>query len=323
MKKGGKHFAALVIAVLVVAIGLAGYKLWELFHPKPVPGNWPTTMGIYTDDGLVLYYPDEDPSSDGAETVSAVATGDEPVSSGAADPGVAVAYDEYSTYLPSPDDWLGGMRRHEDQATDGGWLVSFRFDLDDRQAAYDYVELLQGSRFQLTLTDTVESDHTDVAGQKFFDYFFSYNGKTPVGAIEQWTRTGTRSAPVSVAIEEDYGEGTVLLTVYYADQFSFVDDGDRCGLFPAAASGGSSGGGIDWDDDDDGRRKQCTYCDGDGTRDCLTCDGKGYIEEYVSVPNYSGSTLGSNSGWERHDCPNILCHDGQVDCAYCDGGWIY
>ena len=50
---------------------------------------------------------------------------------------------------------------------------------------------------------------------------------------------------------------------------------------------------------------------------------KGYIEEHVSVPSYSGSTFGSNSGWERHDCPNSLCHNGEVDCTACGGdGWI-
>ena len=62
---------------------------------------------------------------------------------------------------------------------------------------------------------------------------------------------------------------------------------------------------------------KCTYCNGKGTRDCLTCDGKGYVEYSGYVPNYGGG--GGGSYHERKDCPNIFCNNGQVDCPFCGG----
>ena len=219
--------------------------------------------------------------------------------------------DEYSACLPSLDDWLGGMRRNEDQASEGGRLISFKFDLDDKQAAFDYVELLQDDRFQLTLVATGEDDFIDTSAQIFYDYAFRYDGKADVDELEVWSLDGNMpDAPVSVSIELDYGKGTVLLSMQYANQFTFVDDGDRSAQFPSPAGGSSSGGSSGSDSSSGGHWEwqtverdcpscvggTCPICHGTGTyrlygqevscpRDCTACDGRGTItqQEYVYV----------------------------------------
>lgn len=62
----------------------------------------------------------------------------------------------------------------------------------------------------------------------------------------------------------------------------------------------------------------CTFCNGKGYRDCLTCGGDGYMEIRVSVPNYTGVS-GSTSTIEKKPCSNLFCEGGRVKCWYCDG----
>ena len=60
----------------------------------------------------------------------------------------------------------------------------------------------------------------------------------------------------------------------------------------------------------------CSSCGGSGEKDCISCSGRGYTEEYVSTPNYSG--YGSSSSTERVRC--FSCGgDGEDDCYACRG----
>lgn len=62
----------------------------------------------------------------------------------------------------------------------------------------------------------------------------------------------------------------------------------------------------------------CPVCNGKKTRDCKTCDGKGYMEILVRVAGYNG--VGSDT-YEtvQKPCSNLFCHNGQVDCWRCNG----
>lgn len=248
-----------------------------------------------------------------------------------------------------PDAWafFNGEVKHNDQLETNGRSAHFSLVSADRAACYAYVDLLQSGRFPLTLTDTWEKSYGGSA--KTVYYVFDCPN---TGADQQITRSlddRKVSADLTVKIEDWQNVGWCEMYIHFSDALTVADTGDRCtvtGLtewYPqdsdgpmgsAAAqpdSSSSAGGGSHHDNDDDiyniynygSERKKCNYCDGHGSRDCLTCGGKGYIEEYISVPNYSGSTLGPMGGWEHHDCPNINCDHGQVKCNFCDGdGWL-
>ncbi len=87
-----------------------------------------------------------------------------------------------------------------------------------------------------------------------------------------------------------------------------------------SSSGGSSGTSSGSFPSTNGNR--CTFCGGSGTRSCLTCGGSGYKTDYVSVPNYSGSTSGSGSGYVTKKCPSVTCRNGRVNCSYCGGDGV-
>lgn len=61
----------------------------------------------------------------------------------------------------------------------------------------------------------------------------------------------------------------------------------------------------------------CRYCNGKKTTTCKSCNGKGYIEVRTTTPQYTAGVGGTKT--ERKPCPNIRCHDGQVDCSFCGG----
>lgn len=85
------------------------------------------------------------------------------------------------------------------------------------------------------------------------------------------------------------------------------------------SSGGSSSGGSVSYPSTGGVR--CTYCNGTGTRSCNTCGGKGYKEDRITTPKYPGSSSGGTKV-VRKNCPNSLCHGGQVDCSFCGGDGV-
>lgn len=62
----------------------------------------------------------------------------------------------------------------------------------------------------------------------------------------------------------------------------------------------------------------CPECRGRGTRNCNTCDGKGYIEIRIRTPGYGGVGTGTRTT-ETKPCSNIFCHNGQVECWFCNG----
>ena len=204
-----------------------------------------------------------------------------------------------------------------------GHNVYCRLGLDGEEAVNEYLALLNDSRFHLEQYDYSGEQEFSWEGTKYCLYRFAYVGSVP-GVEEVIYIDDDYPGNVFLIAHYHYDRGYISLGLDYGDGLTLGDPGDRASVFPQDLSGNivvTPKGPDPNDDDDDGRRK-CTYCDGHGTRDCRTCDGKGYIEIYVSVPNFSGSTLGPMSGWEHHDCPNINCHDGQVDCEYCDNGWI-
>ena len=255
-------------------------------------------------------------STDAAETVSTPAP--TPVTSG-------------DGILPDAHAFFNGELIHTEEDITNGTKAVFSVKQEYAAAMYEYVDLLNSGRFGLTLT---KSWDTDAGGGKTSYYLFDCGSIGEDRQLKDYADGAYRYGDVILQINNWPRYGGCSLGIDFSDDLTVADTGDRCSItglvddtengFSGPMGGGysSPGGGIDWDDDDDGGRTRCTHCNG-GTRTCLTCDGKGYIEEYVSVPNYSGSTFGSNSGWERHDCPNSLCHDGEVDCNYCGGdGWI-
>ncbi len=256
-------------------------------------------------------------STDAAETVSTpVPT---PVTSG-------------DGILPDAHAFFNGELIHTEEDITNGTKAVFSVKQEYAAAMYEYVDLLNSGRFGLTLRQTITDEHS--GSDMTYEYFFDYTGSRDVDQVSLYTNSDYVYGAVIVRVNDWPKWGWCEMSIDFSDDLTVADTGDRCSItglvddtengFSGPMGGGysSPGGGIDWDDDDDGGRTRCTHCNG-GTRTCLTCDGKGYIEEYVSVPNYSGSTFGSNSGWERHDCPNSLCHDGEVDCNYCGGdGWI-
>ena len=247
-----------------------------------------------------------------------------------------------------PDAWafFNEEVNHSDQIETNGRSAHFSLASEDRAACYAYIDLLLSGRFGLTLTDTWEKSYGGSA--KTVYYVFDCPG---TGADKEITRSlddRNVSADLTVKIEDWQNVGWCEMYIHFSDALTVADTGDRCTVtdltewYPQDSAGpmgsaasepdsSSSGGGgsyYDYDDDDDiysygSERKKCNYCNGHGSRTCGTCNGKGYIEEYISVPNYSGSTLGPMGGWEHHDCPNINCDHGQVDCGFCGGdGWI-
>ena len=63
------------------------------------------------------------------------------------------------------------------------------------------------------------------------------------------------------------------------------------------------------------RTKDCTRCN-NGKVSCTQCNGRGYFEQRVSVPNYSGK--GSKYETVKEDCGKCRGLKTQ-DCSACDG----
>ena len=245
-----------------------------------------------------------------------------------------------------PDAWafFNEEVTHSDKLIPNGRRSAFFLDENAAPACYEYMDLLMSGRFGVTLTDTWEKSN---GGSRTVYYLFDYPGAGPEREVSTSFNNQDVSADMTVEIDDWGNVGWCHMFIRFSDALTVVDTGDRStvtglrnwgntkstGPMGSAISesddSSSEGGGSYYDDDDDdifsygSERKKCNYCNGYGSRDCLTCGGKGYIEEYVSVPNYSGSTLGPMGGWEHHDCPNFNCHNGQVDCSFCGGdGWI-
>ena len=239
-------------------------------------------MKVDPDD---LVAPDFDGLPDVSDAQPDVSDG-EPVSdpSAPAAGGGNVTYDAYSTYLPSPDAWFDGqLARDEDMEAHGGLLVSYYMDLEDLPAIEAYVQLLaEDSRFQLKEVESGEADFTKYTGQIFYSSFFDYTGSASTGTVDYPSDHGP--CAVVVAYSEDFARGACRLTVCYASEFTFVDDGDRWGGDVTDLSGGaSSGGGLDLSDGGTDYSPPCSMCDGSGR--CDNCDGSGYTYDYVTGRN--------------------------------------
>lgn len=246
----------------------------------------------------------------------------------------AVSYSDSSAYLPSPDAWFHDQlaRNEEGPSNHGGRFVSFTFDLESKEAAYDYARLLKDSRFQLSLGYEQESDYTSSGTPMLSHTFrFYYQGSGTVGTTDPYTVDEVEPGAVQILLNEYYDEGRVGMSIYYADGFEFIDDGDRSeidsftdysgksssGGGSSSSSSGSSGISISTSD-----RRDCPDCV-DGWTDCKDCGGTGYVTRYTSTPQYGGSSIFGGSHRETHKCPQANCHNGRVSCKRCHGrGWL-
>ena len=262
----------------------AVHQLWLDEDVLVVALAWGEDFPIEVDpDDLVALDIGELPDvSDAQPNVS-----DEGPASDPSDPaagGGNVTYDAYSTYLPSPDAWFDGqLARGEDMEAYGGLLVSYYMDLEDLPAIEAYVQLLaEDSRFQLKEVESREADYTEYTGQIFYRSFFDYTGSASTGTVNYADDYGP--CAVVVAYSEDFVRGACGMTVCYANEFTFVDDGDRWGGDVTDLSGGaSSGGGLDLSDGGTDYSPPCSMCDGSGR--CDNCDGSGYTYDYVTGRN--------------------------------------
>ena len=249
----------------------AVHQLWLEEDLLVVALAWGDGFPIEVDpDDLVdVQFPDEGTVSD----PSAPAAG-----------GGNVTYDAYSTYLPSPDAWFNGqLARGEDMDAYGGHLVSYYMDLEALPAIEAYVQLLaEDSRFQLKEVESGEADFTKYTGQIFYSSFFDYTGSASTGTVDYPSDHGP--CAVVVAYSEDFVRGACGMTVCYANEFTFVDDGDRWGGDVTDLSGGaSSGGGLDLSGGGTDYSPPCSMCDGSGK--CDNCGGWGYTYDYVTGRN--------------------------------------
>ncbi len=194
----------------------------------------------------------------------------------------------------------------------------------------EYINLLQDDKFGLELTDTGHGTGS-LTTRDYYAFTFTDNP----GDIEEITMEylvsiykNNKRITGNIIIEVVRDFGNPSMNIYYPSGVIFADTGDRTSstsYIPKEESdeGESSyRGGSSSDDYDSSfsRGSTCTFCGGSGTRTCLTCGGSGYVTNYGSVPRYGSGSGGSYSETKR--CPNVMCHDGKVDCSYCGGDGI-
>lgn len=82
---------------------------------------------------------------------------------------------------------------------------------------------------------------------------------------------------------------------------------------------------YDYDDDDDDRREKCSYCNGEGEVDCISCvDGRidcgGCYDGTYRLSDGSRRDCSSCNGKGWREC-SACRGEGEKDCSYCNDGW--
>ena len=246
-----------------------------------------------------------------------------------------------------PDAWafFHGEVNHEDKLITNGRLAYFGLEWEDRQACYEYIDLLQSGRFGFTLTDTWEGSDRHKTVYCVFDY-------PGAGPDQEVTReVDDRNVSGDLIVEfKDWGNDLWCdLRISFSDALAVVDTGDRCtdtelrdfyigisghvdgpmgsGASESDSSSSAGGGSHDDDDDDDDytphtpkpeqkMKQKCYKCNGDGDVECSQCDGAGGKWIYDSVPNYSGEGYTTTRTWQRcSKCSGT----GEMTCPICHG----
>lgn len=209
-----------------------------------------------------------------------------------------------SRTLPNLRAFLGGVAAIEDKAaTVNGHKEYYELDIDDGlKAGQEYLKLLEKYGFVLSneIEDTVLYLTTTV-------YYFDYVGDGKVNPVEDryhmrdWQEF---SCDALLIITKNTRDKYTGINIYYSNDLTVADNGDRASTAPGGASGGGGSNGTNSDNYD--TRRPCSICDRTG--DCTKCGGDGYL-------------WSSASGKEDRNCTKCRNHNGK--CTYCDGkGWI-
>ncbi len=210
--------------------------------------------------------------------------------------------------------FLGGEIGNE------GWIKTYLSDLEEYN-------------FRL-IDDDYDETLFSGGGIKKITYYFEYTGNGDVESFNSNSEV-SKSQRKGNGVDCDlmlivsqhlggslYSDWNGHYTVYlkYAKELTY--EGGDGSDYENTSSRSSSSDDIDVFDDDSDRGRSCSVCGGDGKRTCLTCGGDGELEETVSTPNYSGSLFGGRTKTIKKKCPNILCHNGEVDCTACGGDGV-
>lgn len=230
-------------------------------------------------------------------------------------------------YLPDPGAFLscGITESGPINSNNGkGHFVSYSFDISARDAAEEYLALLQDSRFELERYSYSGSDPFTFEGREHAVYRFDYVGSSP--DVEEITENG-KDYPGDVFLWISYqnGEGRVGMSLAYSDGFTLLDTGDRASVTPVDLSGNPVSGtgssdSIDGSSSPSGTQVKCYKCHGEGTIECSRCDGEGGKWIYDnSTPNYSGHSNTTSRTWDRcSKCGG----SGSMTCTACGGSGV-
>ncbi|MCD7847271.1 MAG: hypothetical protein LUG49_04495 [Oscillospiraceae bacterium] len=231
----------------------------------------------------------------------------------AVDEAESISYSSNSVYLPDIGDFLSCGRGEDKGYGDTGHLISYSFSLDNgRDCIDEVIELFQDDCYQLELYNIVDSNLISSTASLFSSYFFSYNGNN--SAIEKIDDSSKDSIipilggcyDVRVMVSYFYAEGRISISIYYDSDFEMIDPIVRTGNQPTDYSGNPVEGSITgtWDGTyiPEYAKKDCMICNGTG--DCQTCGGDGYL-------------WSSASDKENRDC--WRCHTHKGKCWACNG----
>ncbi len=208
-----------------------------------------------------------------------------------------------SPTLPSPDAFFDHkLGRNEDfySEKDEKHVLSFKADIDTgTQAMEEYVSLLFSERYKLELAFEAEETILYIQNHRLgFNFTVGDQVSDVVDEDEGY------AADVFVYVQRNARKETALLTFYFKpDAFEFTDFGDRTSYSPVDFSGKApEGGSTDGSFGGHGSALECTSCDGSG--ECSTCRGDGYLHS-------------SASGKEDRNC--YKCHPNYGKCPDCHG----
>ncbi len=200
--------------------------------------------------------------------------------------------------LPDPGIFLGGLSRVEDKSAYDGWIVSYSFDIDGKEAVQEYLKLLKSSNYHLKQQPLNSTWNFSYEGTDYTQYAFDYTGSEDVGSITELDATGA----AVLLINYYNGQGRIGLSLAYSSDFTLVDPGERASDPPEDFNGSGNGSSSTSSSGSKGSVKDCAICKGTG--DCTTCGGDGYL--------YS-----SASEKEDRNCWKCRGHDGK--CTACNG----
>lgn len=182
----------------------------------------------------------------------------------------------------------------------------------------DYINELKSGKYPFALV-SADPGKTSSTGTRHETYRFRYTGNKNIAGLPD---SGGKYQ-LEVFASRYGSEGRVCIGIRFSPGLTYA--GQKAALAKKAAESGQTDSGTQGivqpinQEKDKKQKVKCVHCD-NGWVECSQCNGRGYFEKRVTVPNYSGK--GTTTKTYREDCSKCKGRK-KTQCTWCNGsGWI-